>query len=187
MKRLCLILSLSVMLVGCGSTKAAETKTTTATTQTTNQVGYYFSQAQGHPEQQLIQVISGAKTNLDIAIYSITKKEIVDAVIDAKKRGVAVRLISDKTESGGKYQKEQLARLKSAGIPIKINTHKGLMHLKVTIADNNIITTGSYNYTDGATKDNDEVLVVLHDTQAVTDFKAQFERMWNDTKEFKSY
>ena len=35
------------------------------------------------------------------------------------------------------------------------------MHLKVTIADSKIITTGSYNYTGLATNNHDENLVII--------------------------
>jgi hypothetical protein len=148
---------------------------------------YYFSKDNGKPDQQLIKVISGAKSNLDIAIYSLTKENIVDAIIKSKSSGVNVRLITDKQESKSKSEAKELAKLKAAGIPVKINTHKGLMHMKVTIADKNIITTGSYNYTEAATKNNDEVLVVLHDSTAAQKFTSEFERMWNDTKNFKEY
>jgi phosphatidylserine/phosphatidylglycerophosphate/cardiolipin synthase-like enzyme len=61
------------------------------------------------------------------------------------------------------------------------------MHEKVTIADKSIVTTGSYNYTTAATKSNDEVLVVLNDNSSAQQFENEFERMWNDTKNFKEY
>jgi len=122
-----------------------------------------------------------------LAIYSFTDTKISDAVISAKKRGVAVRVISDKECSSESYQKEVLNNFKSAGIPVKINTHSGLMHLKVSIIDNRIATTGSYNYTTAAMDENDEVFVVLNDIKAAQDFDAQFVRMWNDTNDFTNY
>jgi phosphatidylserine/phosphatidylglycerophosphate/cardiolipin synthase-like enzyme len=150
-------------------------------------VSYYFPRAGQQPEPVLTGLIGSAKSTLDIAIYSITDENIANAITDANKRGVAVRLISDKTESAGSYQKKLLGELKAAGIPIKINTHSGLMHLKVSIIDKSIATTGSFNYTKAAENENDEVFVVLNDAQAAQDFDVQFERMWNDTKDFKDF
>jgi phosphatidylserine/phosphatidylglycerophosphate/cardiolipin synthase-like enzyme len=153
---------------------------------TNTQVDWAFTQADQHPEKLLADVIHSAKSTLDIAIYSITLPDIVQAIKDAKQRGVVVRIISDKTEAGGKAQSEALKILGSAGIPIKLNTHSGLMHLKVTIADKKVATTGSFNYSNSASTTNDEVLMVLHDNAIAKSFEAQFEKMWNDTKGFKS-
>jgi phosphatidylserine/phosphatidylglycerophosphate/cardiolipin synthase-like enzyme len=119
-------------------------------------------------------------------VYSITHPDIVKAIKDAKKRGVVVRIISDKIQSAGKTQVEALKLLGSAAIPMKINKHSGLMHLKVTIADKKVVTTGSYNYSQAASTSNDEVLVVVHDEAAAKTFTDQFERMWNDTKGFET-
>jgi phosphatidylserine/phosphatidylglycerophosphate/cardiolipin synthase-like enzyme len=145
---------------------------------------YFFTQAVQHPEKELIDVINSSKESLDIAIYSLTHPDIVKAIKDAKKRGVVVRIISDKIQSEGKAQLEALKILGSADIPMKINKHSGLMHMKVTIADKKVVTTGSYNYSKAASTTNDEVLVVIHNEDAAKAFSEQFERMWNDTKGF---
>ncbi|MCP1305945.1 phospholipase D family nuclease [Paenibacillus tyrfis] len=145
-----------------------------------------FTKAEQHPEKILIDVINSAKETLDVAIHSITHPDIVAAIRDAKKRGVAVRVITDKTQSEGKTQGEALKILGSAGIPMKINSHSGLMHLKVTIADKKVVTTGSYNYSKAASTTNDEVLVVIREEGAAKTFSDEFEKMWNDTKGFKT-
>jgi phosphatidylserine/phosphatidylglycerophosphate/cardiolipin synthase-like enzyme len=185
LKRILSLLSIvaitSILITGCGAKK-----TITASKQDNN-IEYYFSKDNGKPDQELIKVIKGAKSNLDIAIYSITKQTIADAILNAKNSGVKVRLITDRQESKTKAEAKELAELKAAGIPIKINTHPGLMHMKVTIADKSIVTTGSYDYTDAATKDNDEVLVILHDTKAAQKFESEFDKMWDDTKNYKVY
>ena len=99
----------------------------------------------------------------------------------------AKRIITDKQEAGTKAQARELAVLKKAGIPIKVNSHKGLMHLKVTIADSNTVTTGSYNYTNEATYDNDEVLVVIRGPGVAKDWENEFERMWGDTADYENW
>jgi phosphatidylserine/phosphatidylglycerophosphate/cardiolipin synthase-like enzyme len=162
------------------SSSKVEQPSTAITTQ------YYFSQAGQHPEKALIDAIDSTKQSLDIAIYSITHPDIVKAIKDAKKRGVVVRIISDKIQSAGKTQVEALKLLGSAGIPMKINKHNGLMYLKVTIADKKVVTTGSYNFSQAASTSNDEVLVVIHDEVSAKTFTEQFERMWNDTKGFET-
>jgi hypothetical protein len=54
----------------------------------------------------------------------------VSAIKKTKKRGVVVRIISHKIQSASKTQDEALKFLGSAGIPMKINKHNGLMHIE---------------------------------------------------------
>ncbi|MGG0754305.1 phospholipase D family protein [Brevibacillus laterosporus] len=146
-----------------------------------------FTKADQHPEKMLINVINSATSTLDIAIYSLTHPDIVKAIKDTRARGVSVRIITDEQQSGGKTQKEALKFLSGAGIPIKINKHSGLQHLKVTLADGKIATTGSFNYSKAASTKNDEVLMVLYDPEVARAFEEQFNRMWQDTKGFRDY
>lgn len=173
----------SILLSGCGVAAAANNYYSSKPTS----AEYAFTKAGQHPEQLLESAISNSHSTLDIAIYSITKTDIVDAIVAAKKRGVKVRVITDKTEAGNKYQKAELAVMKRAGIPIKDNKHPGLMHMKVSIVDNKQVTTGSYNYSTSASTTNDENLVILSDSQMAKDFETQFNRMWNDTTGFANY
>lgn len=161
------------------------TKRMTLGISTPSKILYLFPRQHQYPDRELVKLINGAKGGLDIAIYSITKKNIVNAIISAARRGVKVRMISDKEAAQNEYQHNVLNRILSAGIRLKINSHRGLMHLKVSIIDNKIVTTGSYNYTDAATNENDEVMVVLFNTQIAKDFENEFNRMWEDNKNFE--
>ncbi|GIM47297.1 phospholipase D [Collibacillus ludicampi] len=172
------------LLTGCSATKSVGVSENTAITSEKSQVEWAFTQAQQHPEKKLIEVINGAKSNLDIAIYSLTQPDIVKAIEKAHERGVQVRIITDQQEAQNKFQAQELKMLREKGIPIKENTHKGLMHLKVTIADKSVVTTGSFNYTTAASTTNDEVLVVIHDPEMAKQWEDQFERMWNDHSNF---
>ena len=150
-------------------------------------VQYYFPRDGQQPEPVLVGIMNNATQTLDVAIYSITDQCIADAMISTEKRGVKVRMITDASESATSSQKALLATVKAAGIPIKINTHSGIMHLKVTIADDEIVTTGSFNYTKAAESTNDEVFVVLSDKAAAADFESQFTHMWDDLSRFEDY
>ncbi len=146
-----------------------------------------FTRAGDHPELVLESAINNAHSTLDIAIYSITKQDIVDSIITAKKRGVNVRVITDKTEAGNSYQKVALTDLANAGIPIKENSHSGLMHMKVSIIDDKEVATGSYNYSESASTVNDENLVILDNPQIASQYETEFNQMWNNTSEYRDY
>ncbi|MDB4895250.1 MAG: hypothetical protein JWN15_1512, partial [Firmicutes bacterium] len=178
---------LLLLLTGCSAApvasiagQAAPQAAPQAAAAQSTRVKAYFTQADEHPETALIAVMDGAKQSLDVAIYSLTKAEIVKAMLNAHKRGVTVRVMTDKIQAAGKSQTVALRTLMDAGIPVKENTHSGLMHLKVTIADKAIVTTGSYNYSAAATTTNDEVLVVIPDPAMAKTWAQEFQHMWDD-------
>lgn len=146
-----------------------------------------FTKAGQHPEKLLIKAIGEAKSTLDVAIYSLTHPDIVQAILDAEQRGVAVRIISDEQQSGGEAQKKAIQRLHDAGIPIKIDNHSGLMHLKMTIVDGSIATIGSFNYSKAASTTNDEVIMIIHDAKVAESFTAEFKDMWSNTKQYVDF
>lgn len=147
----------------------------------------YFPRAGEPAKPELIGIIQSAKETLDIAIYSFTDTDICNEILKAKDRGVSVRLITDRSQSGGAYQKPLIRKIKNKSIPVKIDSHSGIMHLKVTIADQKVATTGSYNYTKSAEKKNDEVFVVIQDKTIAGQFEKEFESMWNDSADFENY
>ena len=138
----------------------------------------YFPRRGDKPELALQSLYLSTQSNLDIAIYSLTHPTIVKAIGDAYKRGVKVRVITDKIQSAGATQKHAMNDLITIGIPIKIETHSGLMHLKCSIIDGKVATTGSYNYSMGASEDNDEMLVVVNEEWFAQICLTEFNRLW---------
>lgn len=173
-------------LFSCAAADISEDTPGTAQVKSGN-VNCYFPREGQKPQPALIKVISSSEKTLDMAIYSFTDTKIADALAAAEERGVTVRVITDGQESKSKYQKKVLDKLKKAGIPIKVDTHSGLMHLKITIADKKTATTGSFNYTKSAEEKNDEVFVVIKNSDVAKSFSEEFENMWGDSGNFENY
>lgn len=175
-----------------GSTKAAigaAASTTSSAGQTVSDgsVSVYFPRAGQDAEGQLISLLGTAQKKLDVAIYSFTDTKIADAISTAKKRGVTVRLMTDRESAGESYQKKALNIVKAAGVPIKENTHSGIMHLKVSIIDTSAVTTGSFNYTKSAQNQNDENLVIIRNASINGQYETEFNSMWSDTKDYADW
>ena len=136
-----------------------------------------FSPA-GGCDKKLIQFIDNAKSSLDIAIYSITHSGIAQAIISAKNRGLAVRMVVDRSQSKGKSS--LVSNLQSAGIPLKIGNFAGIMHNKFTIVDGEFMETGSYNYTGNATNNNGENQLYLNDSGVIQRYMANFEEIYQN-------
>ena len=125
-------------------------------------------------ENNIIAEINQAK-KIDIAVYSITNQNIVNAIIDAKERGAKVRVITDRLQSAGKYSLAE--ELESAGIPVITNIKHKIMHNKFAIFDGKRIESGSYNWTDSATKSNAENCMFFDQENKA--FTKQFDYLWD--------
>lgn len=182
MKKIIITLLFIVFLTGCSFKQDhldLSNSKVMANVDTSN-IEWAFTQHGGDPRKLLIEKINNAQTSIDIAIYSITDNNIKKAIIDAKKRNVQIRIITDKQESSSKYQSTLLSELKQIGIPIKINSHSGLMHLKIAIIDGKIIGLGSFNYTNSASTINNEDIFFVNDSKIATEWEKAFQDMWDN-------
>jgi len=142
---------------------------------------------QGKCSAYIIREIEQAKKELLVAVYAFTNDDLAAAVVQAKKRGVAVQVVIDReydaaTErSKGKFlegQKIPLRRLSG----VKANTLEkdaGLMHQKFAVIDRKLVLTGSYNWTRAADNLNDENLLLFRDAGALAEeYRRAFLGLW---------
>ena len=76
----------------------------------------YFSPNVGIASR-LVQEIDAAQTSIDIAIYSFTLDTVADALIDAKSRGVQVRILAHSSQANGTGS--EIARFETEGFQLK--------------------------------------------------------------------
>jgi phosphatidylserine/phosphatidylglycerophosphate/cardiolipin synthase-like enzyme len=133
---------------------------------------------------KIIQAINSSKHTLNIAVYSITNKEIVEAIILANNRGVRVTVLTDFVQSRGRASKVDF--LKNSGIEVLIIKGK-TMHNKFSIFDNKVIQTGSYNYTNNANKRNYENCFFTKKKNIIFEFKKEFDLMREKGMAFNDY
>jgi phosphatidylserine/phosphatidylglycerophosphate/cardiolipin synthase-like enzyme len=152
----------------------------------------YFSPDE-HPTDKLIQLINNTQHKLHAAIYMLTDKQIAQALIDAKKRGVDVKIIVDQATMDFEYGKGKF--LKNSDIEIYIYSPKSktrssnkrlpIMHHKFAILDDKI-WTGSFNWTKSANQRNQENVIITTNKKVYAKFEKQFEILKNRTVELQS-
>jgi phosphatidylserine/phosphatidylglycerophosphate/cardiolipin synthase-like enzyme len=148
-------------------------------------IKYYFSKSKKSPEKELGEIIDVAKESIDVAVFYISETKLVSHLCSATNRGVKVRIITDREAET--TNKAALDELISVGIPVKVNTYDGRMHLKNMIVDKKFVATGSYNYTHGAENRNEEVLVIIKNKELAKEWDEKFDAMWDDEKNYTTY
>lgn len=142
-----------------------------------------FFSPKGNCEKMIVDRIKSAEKTIDAAVYSINNDNIVNALIDAKKRGVKVRILTDKTQAKGRSSKVKY--LFDNGINIRVHSQFKIEHNKFAVYDKVKGSTGSFNWTNPAEKKNSENCIFFDDTDnAVSDYSKRFEYLWKiNTKE----
>jgi len=137
-------------------------------------LGTYFSPKGGCAER-IIYWINRANTSVHVLIYSFTLPNIAEALIDAKNRGVDVKIVFEKEQIS---QYSQYFRLASAGISVRNDTNPDYMHNKVAIIDGVIVMTGSYNWSSSAENSNNENLIIIKSADVAREYETVFYRIW---------
>ena len=139
------------------------------------------------PLDRLTTLYRHATRYLYVAVYGLTSPHVVEAMVAAKKRGVDVRLITDLKRTEDVKQLTALRTLHLAGIPILVNEHDGLMHLKQVVIDDEVNASGSMNHTTSGNRYNDERLDVITDHAITAKAREKFLAMWNDHDRYREW
>jgi len=120
----------------------------------------YFS-PNGGCTDAVVSALGDARKTVLVQAYSFTSAPIAKALVDAKSRGVDVRVILDKSQRTERYSGASF--LSNAGIPVFIDAGHRIAHNKVMVIDGQTVITGSFNFTKSAETGNAEnVLLILH-------------------------
>ncbi|HWL89405.1 MAG TPA: phospholipase D-like domain-containing protein [Polyangiaceae bacterium] len=119
---------------------------------------------------------AGAHGRVDICVFTITDDRIAETILAAHRRGIALRIVTDNDKAND--EGSDVGRLLRAGIPVRVDHSAYHMHHKFALFDGAFLLNGSYNWTRSAASNNDENLVLTHDTNLVHKFAEHFEKLW---------
>ncbi len=122
----------------------------------------------------IIQAIQAAKASILVQAYYFTSAPIADALVDAHTKGVAVKMLVDRSQLTVKCSK--IAQALAAGIPVAVDQVPGIAHNKVMIIDDETVITGSFNWTDAAEKRNAENILLIQDKHINQIYRTNWEQ-----------
>ncbi len=64
------------------------------------------------------------------------------------------------------------------GIDVRLDGNPYSMHHKALVIDDQIVITGSYNFSNSAKTRNDENTLVMHNPEITALYKEEFDRVW---------
>jgi phosphatidylserine/phosphatidylglycerophosphate/cardiolipin synthase-like enzyme len=109
--------------------------------------------------EAVVRELQHARREILVLAYSFTSKPIAQALIEAKKRGVHVEMLLDR--SNEQETSSELGPLLEQGVAPLIDAQHAIAHNKVMIIDHRTLITGSFNFTHQAEAENAENLLLI--------------------------
>ena len=121
-------------------------------------------------DKLLIAVIDGARREILVHAYTFTHRGIAQALVNARRRGVAVSVLADR-EQARVVPQNVLPQLVAGGVEVWLDGNFAAAHSKVIVIDADspraTTVTGSFNFTLAAQRNNAENVLVLRDDAPV--------------------
>lgn len=147
--------------------------------------------APDNAEREMLTLLASAERTIDIKQVSIAGTEFpfVQAVLDAARRGVEVRVLLAGAWYVQEENRELAERLRDRadkeGLPlaVRIADPGGAfekIHAKGVIVDGNRTLVGSLNWNNNSLRDNREVVLVLHGEEPAAYFGGVFDADWRN-------
>lgn len=129
----------------------------------------------------IIDTIDSATVSIDIALYGLNSQAVVDSLIEARNRGVTVRVVGHGEYAIDPVYGYYYGQLQAA-IPVVLSDGLGLMHNKFIIVDGQTVLTGSTNYTTTGLYYNFNNLIKIIDSRVASAYTCKFNEMFIDRR-----
>ncbi len=127
----------------------------------------------GDGTKVIVRAIDLARRQILVQAYGFTSAPIIQALGQARARGVDVAVLLDKSNETGRYS--GATYLINHQIPVWIDSSVRIAHNKVMVIDGMTVVTGSFNFTKAAQRDNAENVLILWNAPALA---AAYLRDW---------
>ena len=140
-------------------------------------------------DKNVVPLIDGAKSTIDVASFDFNLPSVTNALVNAKKRGVKVRVVVDEVngnqkldaiKSAGVETFDALKALQDAKIPVTDGGRSnGLMHDKIIIVDGATLLMGSWNMSHNDTFRNNNNLLEITNPDLIANYQAKLNELFN--------
>jgi len=124
----------------------------------------------------VLEQIQEAKESIQIAVAWFTDQDVLDILVEKRKQGIQVQvLISNDRKNFEESYSLDFTKLQQIGGKLVI-VETSFMHHKFCIVDQQVLLTGSANYTYSGFHKNNESIIITDEQESIKDFLLEFER-----------
>jgi phosphatidylserine/phosphatidylglycerophosphate/cardiolipin synthase-like enzyme len=140
--------------------------------------------------RELQRMIAAASAHVEVCMFHIAlpvedhpTRKLLDALVAARGRGVAVRVIVDRDRMEDPYRsavinEAAVAYLRDSGVPVRVDAADTLLHSKFVVVDADLTLIGSHNWTAGSYFVFDDLTLCIASTAVASAQRARFDALW---------
>ena len=132
--------------------------------------------------EEIIRYIDSAKDEILVAVAWLTDFAIINHLTKKSKNGITVKIIFYDDHINNK---NNFTELVNNGALIRCS--KNLMHNKFAIIDKKIILNGSYNWTQNANNNYENIQISEEEKELTESFIHEFNNLFNESKSSEIY
>lgn len=125
-------------------------------------------------QNRILKALEGARVSIKVVIAWFTNETLFQKLLQKYNEGVEVT-VAIYDDSINRKHGVDISQLPN--IRIRRGKRGGLMHNKFCVIDNQVVITGSYNWSDNAEFRNDENVTVEYDPKQATEYSVEFRRL----------
>jgi len=125
-------------------------------------------------QNQILNALDSSHVSIRVIMAWFTNEALFDKLLERYKAGIDVQIA---IYDDGVNKKHGVDVTQLPHKMIKRGQRGGLMHDKFCVIDNQVVITGSYNWTDNAEFRNDENITVEKDPEQATKFSVEYRRL----------
>jgi len=127
-------------------------------------------------QNRILTAIDNARVSIRVLIAWFTNKALFNKLVEKHNAGIDVQcaIFDDGVNKKHGVNVDLIPNVK-----LKRGKRGGLMHDKFCVIDNQVVITGSYNWTNNAEFRNDENVTVENDPEQATRFSEEYRRLTN--------
>ena len=142
----------------------------------------FASEADEIPE--LVAEIQKAEHSIHFMVFVFSLDELADAILEMMAHlDIRVQGIFEKRNSTASWS--QLPALHCAGVQVRQDGNRYILHHKVFIIDEETVITGSFNYSNNAAKSHDENIVVIRDPDIASRYMDEWQGLWDSAENLR--
>ncbi len=139
------------------------------TTATTAQISF------AQNRDKILGILETAKISINIAMAWFTSEAFLPILKEKLLEGVEIKILINRDSVNTLHGCD----LSDFSVKYIRGISGGIMHDKLCVIDNQIVISGSYNWSDNAENRNVENVVVIKDNACATETSLEFRRLWS--------
>jgi phosphatidylserine/phosphatidylglycerophosphate/cardiolipin synthase-like enzyme len=124
-------------------------------------------------EDKILTALDEAKVSIKLSVAWFTNKRLINKLLEKQKQGLDIQIIIADDDINRKHS-SNFGDLK---VFKRGRVYGGLMHNKFCVIDNQVVITGSYNWTNRAEFENYENITIEKDIEQATRYSVEFREL----------